>query len=672
MSVAPKSSEGPVYTDAGVQPRTSPRDLAVRDLLLIAAVESSDDAIVTKTLDGIITSWNPGAERLFGYSAAEVVGEHINIVVPEDLRDEVRGILSKVRNGEKIEHHETARCTKDGRRIHISLSVSPVKSATGKVIGAAKVARDITESRKIHETLRESEQMARDIIDGALDGFIQVSDGGVVTEWNPRAEQIFGWMRDEACGRTLADLKMPAPYLSCFEEMSARLRRNFGEGGGERAEIEALRKDGVTIKLEIALTALRRRDGYVFNGFVRDLTEKLAIEEHLRQAQKMESIGQLTGGIAHDFNNMLTVITGTIDILAEAVGDKPELVAIANLIGQAADRGAELTRHLLAFARKQPLQPREVALNTILAESEKLLRPALGERVDIVLAMDDDAWPALIDPTQLTAALFNLAVNARDAMPDGGKLTIETGNVVLDEDYVKTEPDVTAGHYAMIAVSDTGVGIPRHLREKIFEPFFTTKQVGSGTGLGLSMVYGFVKQSGGHIKVYSETGVGTTFKLYLPRAATVPQQDFALDARPEGGAETIFVVEDDVLVLGSVTTQLRSLGYKTLSAANGAEALELVRSGAAFDLLFTDVIMPGKLNGRQLADEIAKLRSPLKVLFTSGYTKSAITHHGRLDAGVLLLAKPYRIQELARMVRRALETSTSAPAYRAAAQTQVA
>jgi CheY-like chemotaxis protein len=371
----------------------------------------------------------------------------------------------------------------------------------------------------------------------------------------------------------------------------------------------------------------------------------------------------LTGGIAHDFNNMLTVITGTIDILTDAVSGKPELVAIAKLISEAADRGAELTGHLLAFARKQPLQPREIDANALMIESEKLLRRTLGERVEIDLRLENDVWPALIDPSQLTSALLNLAVNARDAMPDGGKLTLETKNVVLDQGYARTNAEVQAGDYVMVAVSDTGDGIPEAIRQKIFEPFFTTKEVGRGTGLGLSMVYGFVKQSGGHIKVYSEEGYGTTFKLYLPRASARAEAiaEASQESAIEGGTETILVVEDDALVRGAVTTRLQNLGYKTLAAANAAEALAIADIGAQFDLLFTDVIMPGTMNGRQLAEEMAKRRTSLKVLFTSGYTENAIIHHGRLDPGVLLLAKPYRNMELARMLRSALDGTAPLP-----------
>jgi signal transduction histidine kinase/FixJ family two-component response regulator/HAMP domain-containing protein len=391
----------------------------------------------------------------------------------------------------------------------------------------------------------------------------------------------------------------------------------------------------------------------------RDVTETKETERQLRESQKLEAVGQLTAGVAHDFNNMLTVITGTAEILVEGLADRPALLTIARLIDQAADRGANLTRHLLAFARKQPLQPRNIDINAMVRETAELLRPTLGEQIEIEAMLAKDAEPARIDSSQLSTALLNLALNARDAMPSGGKLTLETSNVVLEETYTQTNPDVRSGAYVLIAVSDTGIGIPVDLRDKVFEPFFTTKAIGKGSGLGLSMVYGFVKQSNGHIKIYSEEGHGTTIKLYLPRATANADAPAAALPAMTGGDETVMVVEDDAMVRNFVVTQLHSLGYKTLTAANGKIALAQLDDGAVFDLLLTDVIMPGGINGRQLADTVNLRRPAVKVLYTSGYTENAIVHHGRLDAGVLLLAKPYRRSDLARMVRTALDGDLS-------------
>jgi len=385
------------------------------------------------------------------------------------------------------------------------------------------------------------------------------------------------------------------------------------------------------------------------------LYERDAADLQLRQAQKMEAVGQLTGGIAHDLNNILTVITGTIEILAEGVAGQPQLAAIAKMIEEAAARGGDLTHRLLAFARKQPLQPCEVDVNSLVMEAANLLRPTLGERIEVHMKLAGDAWPALIDPSQLTNAILNLSLNARDAMPDGGKLIIETGNAVLDDSYVSMNSDVAAGNYAMVAVTDSGHGIPAAILSKVFEPFFTTKDVDKGTGLGLSMVYGFVKQSNGHIKIYSEEGHGTTIRIYLPRAPAAAAS--AVTTSPPvlaGGHETILVVEDDNLVRAFVVGQIQSLGYLTLAAVNAAEAMAVIDGPQAIDLLFTDMIMPGSMNGRQLAAAALERRAALRILYTSGYSNEAIVHHGQLDAGVLLLAKPYRKSDLARMIRTAL------------------
>ena len=385
------------------------------------------------------------------------------------------------------------------------------------------------------------------------------------------------------------------------------------------------------------------------------LHEKNVADLRLRQTQKMEAVGQLTGGIVHDLNNILTVITGTIEILAEGVADRPELVVITKMIDEAGVRGADLTQRLLAFARKQPLRPREVDLNALVSEAANLLPSTLGENVEVHLMLAADTSRALIDPCQLKNTIRNLALNARDAMVDGGKLIIETGNAVLDDDFASMNGDVTAGNYVMVAVTDSGHGIPACILDHVFEPFFTTKEVGKGSGLGLSMVYGFVKQSNGHIKIDSEEGRGTTVRIYLPQAVGIAEP--AESARPssiEGGRETILVVEDDHLVRTFVVGQIQSLGYATLAAVNAAEALVVIDSPTEIDLLFTDMIMPGSMNGRQLADKALQRRSSLKILFTSGYSNEAIIHHGHLDAGVLLLAKPYRKSDLARMIRAAL------------------
>ena len=622
----------------------------VRERLFSAVVESSSDAIITNALNGTITGWNLAAERVFGYSEQEAVGQHISLVVPPHRLDEIADLLRRVTKGERIDGFETVRVHKDGRNVDVSLSLSPLLSANGDIIGVSRIARDITESKQTQSALsREIEERQR-IFETSQDLILVTDSVGNFVQVSPSVAHILGYEPEEMIGHSAVEFIHADDLESTRQEMRAARRglqvRSF--------EARYPHKDGNIVTLNWMGSWSEPVRRHFFIG--RDLTDKRAAEAQMRQAQKMDAIGQLTGGVAHDFNNILTVITGTIGILADAVADRPELVSIAKLIDDAAERGAQLTKHLLAFARKQPLQPLEIDINSLILEAAKLLHPTLGEHIEISPKLSDDAWPTLVDPSQLTTAVLNLSLNARDAMPRGGKLTLETDNVHLDQDYASMNSEVVPGDYVMVAVSDTGTGIPAALMEKVFDPFFTTKEVGKGTGLGLSMVFGFVKQSGGHIKIYSEEGHGTTVKIYLPRSSGQGRtaSDLLSSAEVKGGSETVLVVEDDMLVRNYVMTQVGSLGYATLEAANATEALKIIEDGAHIDLLFTDVIMPGPMNGRQLVDEALRRRPQLKTLFTSGYTENAILHHGRLDEGVLLLAKPYRKPELARMIRVAL------------------
>ena len=524
------------------------------------------------------------------------------------------------------------------------------RDASGEIGTLARAFQRMTDEvrQKTVDLKREAEERER-IFETSLDLILVTDKSGNFIRVSPSSQTILGYRPDEMVGYNGTKFLMSEDLASVREEMRkarhGREMRNF--------ETRYVHKDGHEVRLSWSGIWSEPEKRHFFIG--RDMTERIKLEQQLRQSQKMDAIGQLTGGGAHDFNNILTVITGTIEILAEGVDDDPALKEITALIDEAAQRGAQLTQQLLAFARRQPLQPKQVNPNQLLEDTTKLLQQLLGKHIEIAIILKPQAWPAIVDPSQLSTALINLAVNARDAMPEGGKLTLETDNVVLDESYAQAHSEVQPGDHVMIAVSDTGAGIPDAIKEKIFEPFFSTKEMGKGTGLGLSMVYGFVKQSGGHIKLYSEQGHGTTIKLYLPRADE--KADAAAEQAPTpvpGGSETILVVEDDALVRTYVIAQLQGLGYATLSASNAAEALALIEGGAKFDLLFTDVIMQGGMNGRQLAEKLNKRGIPFKVLFTSGYTENAIVHHGRLDAGVILLNKPYRKSDLARLVRVAL------------------
>jgi len=542
-------------------------------------------------------------------------------------------------------------------------SVFGIALAVGITNGLRKPA-DVSrepEQERAYQALIDNEKMARAIIEEALDAFVQTDGSCVVLNWSPHAEALMGWTREEAVGRSVEKLLFPESLWVGHRQWVDRfLSEATGDAAGGRYETPLLHKDGSEFFAEVSLTALRSGQGYIINAFVRDITAKRAAEEQLFQAQKMESVGQLTGGIAHDFNNMLTVITGTIEILADGVKHDPALASIAKMINDAADRASQLTANLLAFARKQPLRPLETDVNALIEEVVKLLAPTLGRQIEIETALSDEAWPALVDRSQLTSALVNLAINARDAMPDGGKLLFRTGNFTRHAHDAEVG-DLGAGDYVVIEVVDSGVGIPSAIRDRIFEPFFSTKQFGTGTGLGLSMVFGFAKQSGGGIVVDGEEGKGACFRIYLPKAdVELADALAASDASPpeddelRGGSETILCVEDDDVVRAHVTGRLESLGYTVITASNAAEALILVNSGAAFDLLFTDIVMPGAMNGRQLAQKVAELRRPLRVLYTSGNTFGAFSS-ARPGEGVLLLKKPYRKAELARMVRLSLD-----------------
>ncbi len=392
-------------------------------------------------------------------------------------------------------------------------------------------------------------------------------------------------------------------------------------------------------------------------GVARDITEREKAETQSRNAQKMEAIGHLTGGVAHDFNNLLQVIRGNLELLGPALKDKVQASQRLKNAIHGADRAAQLTRQLLAFARRQPLEPKVVNLGRLVGDMADMLNRALGESVSVETVIAGGLWNTLADPAQVESAILNLAINARDAMPEGGKLTIELTNAALDDAYVSREGvEIEPGQYVLLAISDTGHGMPAATLARVFEPFFTTKSVDKGTGLGLSMVFGFVKQSGGHIQIYSEEGEGTTVKIYLPRSRRAEELSAPLPvAQLAGRSEVILVVEDEDMVRAAAVGMLRDMGYTCMHAANGAEALQMLKSGAKIDLLFTDVIMPGEVKSRDLANQAQALYPNLPVLFTSGYTENAIVHHGRLDEGVHLLSKPYQREDLARRVRSLLD-----------------
>ncbi len=511
-----------------------------------------------------------------------------------------------------------------------------------------------------HEELRHSTDVLQNTFNSIAEAVLVLGAKGDILLANPAAEKMLRYRRGmhvlELRRLSVAYRADGSTRLTVDEMPSTRVLR--GEPFDEQEIFIRPSDDRDPLHLVVSGRPLRDATGAISGAALvyHDISPWRETERKLLQSQKLDAIGKLTGGVAHDFNNMLTVITGTTETLVAGLAHQPMLQKTAEVIDQAAERCSELIQHLLAFARRQPLQPRNVDVNSTVLDIAKLLRPTLGEQIEINSILEQEVATSHIDASQLANSLLNMAINARDAMPNGGKLLLETRNVILDEAYAQANPDVSPGPYVMLAVTDTGTGMSKEVQDQVFEPFFTTKDVGKGSGLGMSMVYGFVRQSGGHIKIYSELGHGTTIRLYLPPGRGQAEATTAMVATPSRGNETILVVEDDALVRNFVSTQLQSLGYRTVAAADGPAALAIVDHGERFDLLFTDVILPGGMTGRQLADEVAKRRPGTKVLYTSGYTDNAIVHQGRLDAGVLLLTKPYRMSGLAEMIRRALQS----------------
>ncbi|WP_369724055.1 CHASE3 domain-containing protein [Bradyrhizobium sp. LLZ17] len=547
---------------------------------------------------------------------------------------------------------------RESQRTTGELKSSLHETQAAKEALAAAVAERTEHLVTAHDELRLSVTVLQSTFRSMAEAVLVIDKDGNVLLSNPAAER----MLLHRAGMNLRNLRALSDVfhgdgvtpLKPDELPSARVLRG---GAFEQMEMIVRPHSGDDARhLMISGRPMLDAQGAISGAVLvyHDATVSRETERQLHQSQKLDAIGKLTGGVAHDFNNMLTVISGNTETLVASLQQQPELQRIARLIDDAAERCAELIQHLLSFARRQPLQPRNVEINAAIADIAKLLRPTLGEQIQIETVLEQGPMTAHIDPSRLTNAVVNMAINARDAMPNGGKLLLETHRVVLDEAYAHANPDVRPGPYVMLAVSDTGTGMPPGIQEKAFEPFFTTKEVGKGSGLGLSMVYGFVKQSGGHIKIYSEQDHGTTIKLYLPPGEGTVEPTSPAAPQAIGGAETIFIVEDDALVRNFVIAQLQSLGYKTVAAADSRAALQLIEAGQAFDLLFTDVVIPGGMSGRELAEQVAKIRPGVKVLYTSGYTDNAIVHHGKLDDGVMLLTKPYRRNQLAEMIRKAL------------------
>jgi two-component system, cell cycle sensor histidine kinase and response regulator CckA len=625
-------------------------ELAARQLA--AVVEYSDDAIYTCDLDWTILTWNPGAERLYGYSTSEAVGQSASMLLPQDRRAEQSGVYERLGRNESVPQLESVRLRKDGSPINVAVTFSPIRDANGQVVAASVIARDITRRVEMEEALRISEGSYRRVFEGHPSP-MWVYDPETLRflAVNRSAVAVYGYSRDEFLAMTIEDIRPSGDH--------AALRDAVGDPSRGRVEggiWTHRKKDGTLMKVSVT------SDTTEFDGrparlvLAADVTEQRRLEEQLRQSQKVEAIGSLAAGIAHDFNNILTGIQGYSALLLEEISDDG-LRSQVSEISWATERASELTRQLLAFSRQQILHPEVIELNDIVQESTSLLERVIGEDIVLSSELDADTGRVFVDRGQLIQVILNLAVNARDAMPEGGRINIRTTRVELDEDYAAEHHSVSPGSHVLLQISDTGKGIDEAIQGQIFDPFFTTKK--QGTGLGLSTVHGIVNQSGGHIWAYSEPGAGTTFKIYLPRHITSVEEDVKRSEASTKGSETILVVEDSSLVRPLVSRVLKPLGYTVLLTASAEEALQVARDySGKIDLLLTDVVLPGK-NGRELAEELLADFPAMKVLYTSGYPADMVVRHGIEGGTVAFIEKPYMPADLARKVRETIDDAPS-------------
>ena len=656
-----------IYREGSVEDITTRK----RTEKALEASESRKDAILKTALDCVITidheghviDFNPAAEHTFGYAREAVVGKKMaDLIVPPSLRpDHERGFARYLTTGcssllgKRIEI--TAMCA-DGSEIPVELTITAIGDLPHPTFTA--FVRDLTERRLAEAELRQSEERYRDLVENAHDIIYSHDLKGNYTSVNRAGEQSIGYTHEECLSLNIADTIAPEHVSKAREMMAKKI-------AGEKVtayEVDILAKDGKRVSVEVN-TKLILQDGVPVGvqGIARDVTERKHLEDQLRQSQKLEGIGQLAGGIAHDFNNLLTAINGYSSLALQRIEGNPSVKTYLEEIKKGGERAANLTRQLLAFGRKQILQPVPLNLNDTVTDMNKMLQRLIGEDIQLSAKLATDLKRVKADPGQIEQVLVNLIVNARDAMPHGGKLTIETVNAELDREYASTHVGVDAGSYVVLAVSDTGAGMDEQVRRRIFEPFFTTKEKGKGTGLGLSTVYGIVKQSGGNISVYSEPNHGTTFKVYLPALATAPKSSEARAVKSPipGGSETVLLVEDEAVVRGLACQILEDAGYRVLVAKQGEDAIRLcIEHAQEIHLLLTDVVMPGA-GGQEVADRLGSLRPGIKVLFMSGYTDEAIVHHGVLDSNVKFIQKPFSPAALARKVREVLDSNGTGP-----------
>jgi PAS domain S-box-containing protein len=628
-----------------------------------------DYAIYLISPQGRVVSWNSGAQRLKGYEPSEIIGRpYETFFTPEDR---ARGLPKQVLDA-ALRHGrfetEGWRVRKDGSRFWALVVIDAIRDETGEIIGFAKVTRDITEREAARQNVAESDGRFRRLVEGVIDyAIFQLDPQGIITTWNSGAQRIKGYAANEIIGQHYSRFYSEEDRKAGAPERALAIAEKEGSFETEGWRV---RKDGSKFFALAVIDAIRYDNGELvgFAKVTRDITERTEAQRQLKEtqeqlaaAQKMEAVGQLSGGIAHDFNNLMMIVIGNLETAQRhAKHLSPAIPNIDRAIGSAmrgAQRAAALTSRLLAFSRRQPLDPKPLEVNKFLAGAAEFLQRSLGETVDVEVVGSAGVWQIEADPNHLESALVNLAINARDAMPSGGKITIEATNVFADESYCRTNFELTPGQYVLICVSDNGVGMPSDVLSHAFEPFFTTKEVGQGTGLGLSQVYGFIKQSGGHVKIYSEVGHGTTVKIYLPRffqqVIDTEEEDKPIALGELG--EVILIVEDNNDLRAYLAEVLRELGYQVLATANAAAALALLeQKSRRVDLLLTDVVMPG-MNGRELGQRAHVLRPDVRVLYMTGYSRNAVVHQGRLDDGVEMLQKPITQAHLAARVRDILD-----------------
>jgi two-component system cell cycle sensor histidine kinase/response regulator CckA len=622
-----------------------------------AVFDMALDALIVMDHEGHITEFNPAAERIFQYSRGEVLGKLMaDLIIPPSLRESHRRGLARFNaTGEAVilgRRIEISAMRRDGTEFPVELSIMRV-SREGPAVFAGEI-RDLTEAKRVQLEMRKSEDRFRKLFDSNTIGIVIADLNGNTLEANDAYLGMVGRTRGELLSGEIRWSELTPPEYSGLDQKAVEdLRRT---GVAAPWEKELFRNDGTRVPVLIGMAMLEAEEASCI-AYIVDLTERRRLEEQFRQAQKMEVVGQLAGGIAHDFNNLLTVILGYADLLAGKF--EPGTVETEELaeIRTAGDRAASLTRQLLAFSRQQVVERKAIDVNAVTVQTEKMLRRLIGADIELVTVLDPSVGRVFADAGQIEQLILNLSLNARDAMSRGGRLTVETASVELDETYARLHGTIEPGSYVMITISDTGVGMNSNTIAHMFEPFFTTKERGKGTGLGLATVYGIVQQSGGHIWVYSEVGQGTTFKIHLPLLRETDERKPVPEVDPASlsGSETILIVDDEESVRSLSRSILETHGYSNLEAGNGREGLDVAaRHAQPIHLLMTDVVMP-EMGGSDLASRLEVLRPDMQVLYMSGYTDDAVVRHGLVETGRLFLQKPFNATTLAIKVREALD-----------------